>query len=141
MESISTTLGVVIMMNNYFHDVATGLLVASGFTLYLMMRHHDYGRSREADGYFLRIHGVMTRIARISFWWVILAGVPRTYFYREFEWAGAVEDLQVTAIVIKHVIVFAIVGLGIYMWIRLGRKVRQVRQDLQGSGGRAYPRG
>jgi hypothetical protein len=31
---MSPSLGVLIMMNNYFHDVATALLAASGFVLW-----------------------------------------------------------------------------------------------------------
>ena len=35
---ITPGLGVAIMMNNYFHDVATALLAASGFTLHAIAR-------------------------------------------------------------------------------------------------------
>ena len=135
MENISPALGVVIMMNNYFHDVATGLLVASGAALYVIMKHYREPESRSTSEYFLWIYENMTRIARFSFWWIIIAGVPRTYFYKDFEWANAVDDLQVQAIIVKHVLVFAMVGTGIYMWHKFNVKAGLVRQSLENSEG------
>ena len=130
MESISPALGALIMMNNYFHDVATGLLLASSFALWMIIRHYGEAESRGAKEYFLGIYDSMTRVARLSFWWIIIAGFPRTYFYREFEWANSVDYLQVPAIILKHVLVFAFVGTGLYMWHRFNRRVKDVRRFL-----------
>jgi len=137
MDTISPALGVIIMMNNYFHDVATGLLLASGAAIYVIMkRYEDIEKSQGAGSratteYFLRIYTSMTRLARFSFWWIIIAGVPRTYYYKSFEWANAADKLQVPAIIVKHVLVFAFVGTGIYMWHQFSRKVKLVRQSLE----------
>jgi len=135
MDSISPALGVVIMMNNYFHDVATGLLVASWVALYFTMKRYDESAGRESDLYLLRLYRTLTSIARFSFWWIIIAGVPRTYFYRDFEWANSVDTLQVPAIIVKHVVVFFLVATGVYMWHQFSRKVKMVRQSLVESTG------
>jgi hypothetical protein len=131
MESISPALGVLIMMNNYFHDVATGLLVASCVSLYFIMKRYDDSGSRESAEYLLRLYSTMTRVARFSFWWIIIAGVPRTYFYRDFEWANSVDNLQIPAIIVKHIVVFIFVGTGVYMWQQFSRKVKLVRASLE----------
>jgi hypothetical protein len=141
MESISPALGVVIMMNNYFHDVATGLLVASWVALYFIMKSYDDGGSRQSAEYLLRLYQTMTRVARFSFWWIIIAGFPRTYFYRDFEWAASVDNLQVPAIIVKHVVVFILVVTGVYMWRQFSRKVRKVRQSLVESAGQTVSEG
>jgi hypothetical protein len=133
MDTIGPGFGVVLMMNNYFHDVATGLLAASGFSLWLMARRFSDSGSREETEYFLRIHAGMTKLAKFSFWWIILAGVPRTIFYKSFEWANAVEKAQVPAIIVKHVLVFAFVGTGIYLWHKLNKRAKLIRESL-GSG-------
>jgi len=141
METISPALGVIIMINNYFHDVATGLLLASGVAIYVIMkRYEDIERqqgaeSRGATEYFLRIYTIMTKLARFSFWWIIVAGIPRTYYYRSFEWAIAADKYQVPAIILKHVLAFAFVGAGIYMWHQFGRKVKMVRHSLDQRAG------
>jgi len=137
MESISPALGVIIMMNNYFHDVATGLLVASWAVLYFSMNRFDEQGGTESSRYLLSLYESMTRMARFCFWWIIIAGVPRTYFYIDFEWANAVDTLQVPAIIIKHVVVFALVGTGVYTWHQYARRIRQVRRSLAEEDGQA----
>ncbi len=128
---MSPELGVVVMMNNYFHDVATALLLGSGIALWVMMKHHEAGGAREADRYFLKIYGSMSRLARVSLIWILLGGVPRLYFYIDFEWANAVGKLQVPALVVKHILIFIAVGAGLWLWRNLRRRVAQVRAALE----------
>lgn len=134
MESISPALGVFIMMNNYFHDVATGLLVASGVALWLIMKRFEDTGNRQTKEYFLRIYKGMAGLARFSLCWIILGGIPRTYFYRDFEWANAVERAQVPAIIVKHILAFAFVGAGIYLWYRFSARVKEIRNSLEPEG-------
>jgi len=55
----SPALGVAIMMNNYFHDVATALLAASSFCLYAIVRVRDRIDTPEATLFFLRTYRIM----------------------------------------------------------------------------------
>ncbi len=120
----------MLMMNNYFHDVATGLLMASGFSLWLMANRYSDSGDRAETEYFLRIYTGMTKLAKFSFWWIILAGVPRVVFYKQFEWANAVDKAQVPAIIVKHILAFTFVGGGIYFWHKLNRRVKGIRASL-----------
>jgi hypothetical protein len=61
----------------------------------------------------------------------LVGGVPRTLFYRKFEWNTAVEHGQVAAIIVKHVLVFSIVGTGAYLWMRLGRRVKEIKARME----------
>jgi hypothetical protein len=131
MEPIGTGFGIALMMNNYFHDVATGLLVASGFSLWLMANRYSDSGSRTETEYFLRIYTGMSKLAKFSFWWIIIAGVPRVVFYKQFEWANALDKAQVPAIIVKHILAFAFVGGGIYLWHNLNRRVKRIRASLQ----------
>jgi hypothetical protein len=124
---MSPGLGVAVMMNNYFHDVATALLAASAFALWAQYRAWEQGGAGvEAGRYFLAVHARMTKLARFAFWWIILGGIPRTWFYRSFEWANAADKMQVPALLVKHVLAFAFVGVGISMWRRIRVRVREV---------------
>ena len=128
---MSPAAGVALMMNNYFHDVATALLAASGFALWVMLRRYDAGaRGPDAARYFLEIHGSMSRLARFSLAWIVLGGVPRTLFYAEFEWANAAGRAQVPALLVKHVLAFAFVAGGASLWVKLRRRVAEVRAAL-----------
>ena len=127
---MSPELGVLIMMNNYFHDVATALLMASGYVIWVIVKKYDaFSKTRETTEYFLKVYGHATKLAKISLIWIILGGIPRTIFYTEFEWANAAGKNQVAALIIKHILAFTFVGLGAYLWIKINRRVNEIREN------------
>lgn len=124
--------GIALMMNNYFHDVATALLAASAFALWVLLRRYEGGpRGHEAARYFLEIQRSMVKLARFSLAWIVLGGIPRTIWYADFEWANAAGRGQVAALIVKHVVAFVLVGFGIAFWLRLRARVRAVEESLQ----------
>ena len=127
---ISPGLGVAIMMNNYFHDMATGLLVGSGFALHAILRIQGSMKSQEATLFFLKTNSHMKKLFKFALWWVVLGGVPRTIFYTSFEWANAADKLQIPALAVKHVMMFAAVVWGIVAWRRMQKKVDKLTESL-----------
>jgi hypothetical protein len=127
---IGPGLGVAIMMNNYFHDMATGLLVGSGFALHAIMRIQASMNTPEATLYFLKTNRQMVKLFKFALWWVILGGIPRTVFYTSFEWANAADKLQIPALAVKHVMMFAAVVWGIVAWRHMQKKVVLLKESL-----------
>ena len=127
MPEISPVFGVIIMMNNYFHNVATALFAASGVALWVMVKRYEGREGREVTEYFLVIYKGMTRLARFSLLWIFIGGVPRTLFYRSFEWANAVGHNQVPALIGQHILAFALVGAGVWLWLRFNKKVKEIQ--------------
>jgi hypothetical protein len=127
---IGPGLGVAIMMNNYFHDMATGLLVGSGFVLHAIISIQASMNSPESVLFFLKINRQMVRLFKFALWWVILGGIPRTIFYTSFEWANAADKLQVPALAVKHVMMFAAVVWGVTAWRRMQKKVELLKESL-----------
>ncbi|MBI4710526.1 MAG: hypothetical protein HY759_05445 [Nitrospirae bacterium] len=127
---MSPSLGVLIMMNNYFHDVATALLMASGIVIWVVVRRYNSAvKTRETTEYFLRIYNSATKLVQFSLVWIIIGGVPRTIFYTEFEWANAAGKNQIPALLVKHVLAFAFVGLGAYIWLKINRRVKDIKKQ------------
>ena len=125
---MSPELGVLIMMNNYFHDVATALLAASGIVIWIIVkRYYSSERTEETTEYFLTIYRSTTKLARFSLAWIILGGIPRTYFYTEFEWSHYAGKSQIPALIVKHILAFVFVGAGAHIWLKIRRKVRELR--------------
>ena len=127
---ISPELGVAIMMNNYFHDVATALLAASAFVIHAIVRTQAVMASRESTLFFLRTYDQMVKFFRFALWWIVIGGIPRTIFYKSFEWANAADKLQVPALMVKHVVMAVLVVWGVYAWRRLKIKVAVLRESL-----------
>ncbi|AJE04657.1 hypothetical protein [Geobacter pickeringii] len=120
---ITPTLGIAIMMNNYFHDVATALLAASAFVLYAVYRVEESCTGPGATEFFLKTYRRMVRLARFALAWIVLGGIPRTIFYTRFEWANAAGKGQVPALIVKHILMVILVAGGVWGWRKLQRKV------------------
>ena len=127
---ISPGLGVAIMMNNYFHDVATALMASSAFTLHAIARVQAVRNDPAGTRFFIRTYDLMVRFFRFALWWIIIGGIPRTVFYTSFEWNHFADKLQVPALMVKHALMFILVIWGIIAWNRLKRKVEALRATL-----------
>lgn len=117
---------IVIMSINYSHDIATAMLAVSALAMWIISRGMPVVPSIATEQYFLRLYGSITRMAKDSLIYILVAGVPRIYFYTDYEWATACGELQIVAIIIKHIVMFLLVGIGLYFWRRLGLQVRTI---------------
>ncbi len=119
--------GVAILMNNYFHDVATALLLASSLCVWVIAAKAGDDPDEPVREYFLRIYDATTKIAKFALYWILLAGVPRVIYFKELEWNNMVGKDMVPAIIVKHILMVIIVGTGVHMWIRLAKRVKRIR--------------
>jgi len=112
-------MSLLIVFNNYFHDLATGVFVACAITLWAI------ARTLQADPLhaetFRPLYDALTRALWIAFAWIILGGIPRTIFFPTYEFIPAMGKGIVPALVIKHVFLFTGVGLGVAAWIAARR--------------------
>lgn len=127
---MNPTFGIILMMNNYFHDVATALLLASGVAMWQIIRRLGTANEPEVLRYFLRLHQGLITLARISLIWIVLGGIPRTIFYTEFEWANAAGKGQIPALMVKHALFFLFVGAGAHLWGKINKKAKMIREQL-----------
>lgn len=124
---MSPVASILLMVNNYSHDIATAFLAVGGSAMWLLSRTYQDSEGRESDMLFIHMHESLRKIARYSLEWILIAGVPRIIFYTQFEWSPMAGDLQVIAIVIKHIFMFTLVGAGIYYWSRLNKRVMNLK--------------
>jgi len=116
MMDVSPGFGVFLLMNNYFHDVATALLAASGIVLGLMVGKYEAMDDEPARQYFRRIYAGSVSLARFTLFWILLGGIPRTLYFRTFEWQNARDHHQVPALIIKHLLALVFVAMGAWLW-------------------------
>lgn len=116
---------ILILLNNYVHDVATGLLLISA--LWIGWSASALGRdpSRELRDYFAVLYRRGTRFAVWSVVVIVLTGVVRTVTFMEFEWRPALGKGLVPILVLKHVLIFTMLAAGMYAWSRLRARQRE----------------
>jgi hypothetical protein len=116
-------LKVLIIVNNYLHDVATAMLLSSALIVWML------GRRAEAEGpqaaaWFAGSYRTLTRIAQASVAWIIVGGIPRVIWFNQVEWnlADPSNKYLFTALMVKHAVMWACVAAGAAIWFRM-RKV------------------
>lgn len=122
--------GILVMMNNYFHDLAAGIVFVCGVMMFVLAGKVEEIGSRESKEIFLGTYPTLVHIIGGAVIFMLFAGVIRTFTYKEFEWANAVGNAQVPAIIVKHIILGGIFFYGIAKWIKAHKKVKRMRKEL-----------
>lgn len=113
----------LIIMNNYFHDVATATLLSSAVILWVLGRQAERGGPEDRRA-LAKAMPTLTRFAIGALIWIILGGIPRVIFFNTFEFIPAKDNGIIIDLAIKHVFLFAAVGAGAIMWLRMGKVAR-----------------
>lgn len=119
---------ILVIMNNYFHDVATATLLASAVILYVLGRNARKGGEAELAA-FRRAYATLTKFAWGALIWILLGGVPRVIFFTRYEWDPAVIKGIVPALIVKHTLMFLAVIIGAVMWVRMSRELRGAERE------------
>jgi len=120
---VSQALAIFVVINNYVHDVATGLVVLSA--LWIGWAAHALGPtpSPETQAYFERIHRRAVRFVLGGVALIVVTGVVRAIYFMRLEYVPALGKDLVPVLVFKHVLLFTVLGAGVYAWIRLERRL------------------
>lgn len=120
---MSPALKVVIIINNYLHDVATAMLLSSALVLWLLARAADAGSVAEKG--LVAAYPKLRIIARASIVWIVLGGIPRTIYFQQVEWnlADPSNKYLYAGLIVKHVLMWVAVIVGATMWARIGRRL------------------
>ena len=124
-------IGILVMMNNYFHDLAAGIVFVCGVTMYTMIRKAEENGTRTAKEIVIGVYPKLVHIEGGAIIFMLFAGVIRTFTYKEFEWANAVGVGQVYAIMVKHVVLGGVFFFGIALWVKAHKKIKIMRNELK----------
>jgi len=110
------TEAILVMLNNYFHDLAVAFLFASSLMAHLVVRYWPGPLSP-------RLARILMRVAWGSLIWVLLGGVVRVIFYYEYEWLPKAGTAQIPALMAKHVVMVSLTIWGMIGVLRLKRRI------------------
>jgi hypothetical protein len=117
-------MSILIIINNYLHDVATAVLLSSAVILNVLGRQARTGGPGERQA-LVRAYRTLTRFAWGALAWIIIGGIPRTIFFPTYEFIPASVKGIVLDLVIKHVLLVGGVIAGAIMWVRIGKAARE----------------
>lgn len=123
-------MGIFVMMNNYFHDVATALLLVASLLMMFLIREVEKHGNREVKRLFVDLYPKMSHIIGGTIVFIVMAGIVRTFTYSEYEWANAVGNEQVPAIIVKHVLIVIFLIVGLRGWIKVHKSAKHMREEL-----------
>jgi len=118
---------ILIIMNNYFHDVATATLLAAAAIMWVL----DRQTRAQAPGDIVmlaRLYPTLTRIAQGALVWIVIGGIPRVIFFNTHD-LGAIRGDLVPAIIVKHVVEVAAVIAGVLLWRSVKRRIESAAAD------------
>ncbi|MGB4593736.1 MAG: hypothetical protein WBI63_08205 [Coriobacteriia bacterium] len=117
-------MSIAIIINNYLHDVATAMLIASAALVWALDRAVERDGVAGAGDLLAAAYPRLVLVARAALVWILLGGIPRTIFFTRYEWDPAVTKGIVPALAIKHVLMALAVVAGAVMWMRISKRVR-----------------
>ena len=120
-----------LFLNNYLHDFFAALLLVSSFSTLFFYKKLPENPHKQTLDYFLQVYKKLVRLGWISLIFTILLGIPRMLSYKSMEWSGSLGNKQIPLLAAKHILLFSVVGTGIFFWMRVHKKVKQL-QDIRG---------
>lgn len=124
---MNAAFAVFIMMNNYFHDVATAMPLASGVIMWVILNRAENHDGPALKLFILRLYDGISKMVLVSLIWITVGAIPRLLAFMRFEWANASLRHQELGLTAKHMLAFVILTGGIYLWISLIGRIKKLR--------------
>ncbi len=124
---MSPTFATLMAINNFMHDLVSGIPLASGIAMWAIISQCEKNRDEETEALMFRLYRWISRIFIVSLIWITVGAIPRILTFTRFESAHAVRDNNMSGLIALHVTIFAAVMSGMFLWIALTRRVRRSR--------------
>ena len=120
---------VAIMLSNYTHDLATGLMFGSVAAYFVAVGVLRRGLEEEqVPGIQALLHHRFRPVVLWSLAAVLALGVPRMIFFEEYEWLPAAGRSQIPALIVKHVFLVGITVTSLVVFLRSTPKIADTKQ-------------
>lgn len=126
---------ILLFLNNYFHDLATAMMFVCGYTMFVLFNKAEKRGSKESMSLFLEVYPKLVHLNASALIFVIMAGIIRTFTYEQFESNSALARAEVPVLMLKHVLLGGLTAYGIFLWVRVHRKVMKVRKKIDAAVG------
>lgn len=122
---MSPSFATFLLMNNYFHDVATAMLLACCVVLWTLLKRLGDERDRSVLAYGRALYRGVAGMFWFSVAWIAASGVIRIATFRSFEWFNTTQKHFEAGLLVKYAIATVMTVLGAVLWLRLSRRMKQ----------------
>ena len=122
-----STIAILVMLNNWFHDFAVAMLFCSLILLWLIYRKTQEQPDASWIGFARDLAKSLNQVTRVCWAMLILLGIGRTLSYEKFEWAEAAGSGQVAALALKHVLLVSLIIWGTIIQFRLRKFFKECK--------------
>lgn len=122
-------IGILVMLNNYFHDFFTATFLVCSYSMVLLVRY-VIGRGEESKRLVVDIYPKLLHLNVGSVIFLFMAGIVRAFTYEKYEWANAIGTGQVPALMVKHALLFGLFFYAVFLWIGVHKKIQILRREL-----------
>lgn len=112
-------------MSNYFHDVATAMLLACCIVLGVFLRKLGNDRDETVLLYAAALYRGVSAMFWFSVLWIIASGILRVMTFRSFEWAHFSGKHLEAGLLVKYGIAFVMMIVGAFLWVRSSRLMKR----------------
>lgn len=119
------TLAIFVMLNNWFHDFSVAMLACGLICLHIIHRRVSEPANMAWLPFARSLAASFNKIVYVCWAALIVLGIVRTLAYRSFEWDEAAGSGQITALVLKHLLLVSLVLWGTVSQLRLRRLLRE----------------
>jgi len=121
---MSRSAAVFIMMSNYFHDVATAMIMASSVAMWVILKIYEDSTKPDDRAFLVHLYQDISKVVIVSWVWIVSAGLLRFITFNTYEWPNAVEKHQEHGLMVKYVIALAMMAGGAWLWVMVAKRMR-----------------
>ena len=118
---------VIITALNYSHDIATAFVVVSGLTIRTLSKRYPSSGDADVERYYIRLYTSITAVMRVALVWVLVTGLPRIMYYKDYESPELAGDLQGMAVVAIYAVIIGLFCSGLAAWYQLAKKIKVMK--------------
>ena len=119
-------MAILVMLNNYLHDLATAVFAVSALTAWFLLRSQA---ARSAPDALRPVIDSLVKVGIFSLVWTLAGGVVRSLAFRRYEWMEAAGRSQVPVLIVKHILLVTLVITGLIVLHRVRRLARVEIQE------------
>lgn len=126
---MSPSFATFLLMNNYFHDVATAMLLACCVVLWVLLKHLGDERDAALTTYARSLYRGVSGMFWFSVAWIIISGAIRIATFHAFEWHNTTQKHFEAGLLVKYAVAAVMMIIGSVLWTRLSRRMRRKLGD------------